>query len=142
MRSRKAETTERMRTMTIRFRGALLTAGMLALPIVASAQPVTSLYVGAGGGVNPLPNEHVKSVYSGGVEYFLDVDLGSRVGPAAVLDVGRGLGNGLRFEVEGDYRANKFDWLTSGRSTVAAAGDLQQKGGAMENLLAHRPWRT
>ena len=36
----------------MQLRSALLAATMLATPIVASAQPVTGLYVGAGVGVN------------------------------------------------------------------------------------------
>jgi hypothetical protein len=44
--------TDRMRRITMKLRGALLTAGMLALPMVASAQPVTGLYISGGAGVN------------------------------------------------------------------------------------------
>ena len=36
----------------MKFRGALLAASVLAVPIVANAQPVTGLYVGGGAGVN------------------------------------------------------------------------------------------
>jgi len=48
----------------MQLRGALLAASMMALPIVASAQPVTGLYVGAGVGVNLLQGENVDSVSS------------------------------------------------------------------------------
>jgi len=112
--------------MTMRLRGALLAAGMLALPVVASAQPVTGLYLGAGVGVNLMQDEQVKN--SGGPK------LGSDLGPAGVISLGWGLGNGLRFEVEGDFRANKFD-SSSGAFGGTAADGWERKYGAMVNVL-------
>jgi OOP family OmpA-OmpF porin len=44
----------------MQLRSALLAATMLATPIVASAQPVTGLYVGAGVGVNITQQENIK----------------------------------------------------------------------------------
>ena len=120
----------------MQLRGALLAAGILALPIAASAQPVTGLYVGAGVGVNLMQNENVKSFSdSFGTISNPGLKAGSRVGPAGVLSVGWGLGNGLRFEVEGDFMANKFNTLQSGGSTVASAGGWEQKFGGMANVL-------
>jgi len=110
----------------MQLRGALLAAGLLALPIVASAQPVTGLYMGGGVGVNLMQDEHVKN--SGGV------NLGSDVGPAGVLSLGWGLGNGLRFELEGDFRANKFS-SSGGAFGGTAAGGWEQKYGPMVNVL-------
>ncbi len=43
----------------MQLRSALLAATVLATPIAASAQPVTGLYVGAGAGVNIMPNIQV-----------------------------------------------------------------------------------
>ena len=49
-------------------RGALLAATMLALPVAASAQPVTGLYIGLGAGVNLMQDENVNSSVPGAVD--------------------------------------------------------------------------
>ena len=46
----------------MQLRSALLAATMLAVPVVASAQPVTGLYVGAGVGVNIMSQEQIKNL--------------------------------------------------------------------------------
>jgi outer membrane protein OmpA-like peptidoglycan-associated protein len=119
----------------MQLRGALLAAGLLTLPIVASAQPVTGLYIGAGVGVNLMQDESVHSITAGASTVHTGSKLGSRVGPAGVISVGWGLGNGLRFEVEGDFRANKFNTVNSSGSSIASAGGWEQKGGGMANVL-------
>ena len=48
----------------MQLRSALLAATVLATPFAASAQPVTGLYVGAGAGVNIMPQEQVKNLHS------------------------------------------------------------------------------
>jgi OOP family OmpA-OmpF porin len=110
------------------FRYALVAATVLALPVAAKAQPITGLYIGAGGGVNIMQNEHVKasSALATG-----SGDLKTRVGPAVAISLGYGLGNGLRAEIEGDYRKNTFDGASGG----IPAGGQEQKMGAMFNVL-------
>jgi outer membrane protein OmpA-like peptidoglycan-associated protein len=49
--------------------------------------------------------------------------------------LGWGLGNGLRFEGEGDFRSNKFSSFSQGGATVASASGWEQKYGAMFNVL-------
>ncbi|MBS0560664.1 MAG: OmpA family protein [Proteobacteria bacterium] len=117
-------------------RSALLAATVLALPLAAQAQPVTGLYVGAGVGYNILGNQDINVpgslglagvAGSGGQLQFQ----GGFVGKASV---GWGFGNGLRAELEGNYRANKADqasFLTTGN----AAGGWEYKYGAMVNVL-------
>jgi hypothetical protein len=57
-----------------------------------------------GAGANYLMDEHlVNSTGSAS-----DASLRSRIGPAAVVALGYGLGNGIRLELEGDYRNNRF----------------------------------
>jgi outer membrane protein OmpA-like peptidoglycan-associated protein len=58
----------------------------------------------------------------------------SRIGPAAVVALGYGLGNGIRLELEGDYRNNRF---SQGRDFgfPAAAGGNEVKYGPMVNAL-------
>ncbi len=94
-------------------RKALLAATVLALPMAAAqAQPVTGLYVGAGVGPNWRTNGDTQ-----GNSISFDT------GWAAVGSVGWGFGNGLRVEVEGNYRyndANGAAIAVPGTSTSAA----------------------
>jgi outer membrane protein OmpA-like peptidoglycan-associated protein len=53
-----------------------------------------------------------------------------------VLSLGYGLGNGLRFELEGSYRSNKFRKIGSGgAATSLGAGGDEMKYGGMINVL-------
>ncbi len=115
----------------MKFRGALLAASILALPMQVGAQPVTGLYVGAGTGINIMQDESVKSVDGLATP---GVKLETNVGAVGVASVGWGFGNGLRAEFEGAYRYNGFDKLTGGGSGVAIGGS-EQKFGPMVNVL-------
>jgi OOP family OmpA-OmpF porin len=111
------------------FRNALVAATMLALPVAATAQPITGLYVGGGAGVNIPTNENFKlnlgngAVTTGGNKSGLS----SSVGPAFNAAVGYGLGNGLRAELEGVYTYNSF--------SGTGFGGKEQKFGPMVNVL-------
>ncbi|MEJ0020268.1 MAG: OmpA family protein [Acetobacteraceae bacterium] len=111
----------------MQLRSALLAATVLAMPMAASAQPVTGLYIGLGAGVNLLQDEKVAI---GGVTGKLTTD----VGFAGLVYAGWGFGNGLRAEIEGNFRANKFDG-TSGFGTGISGGGWEQKFGPMVNVL-------
>jgi len=95
-----------------------------------SVQPLQGLYIGAGAGVNWLQDEHL--VGASGIA--TDAALRARPGFATVVSLGYALGNGLRLEIEGDYRNNRF---SQGRNLgfPAAAGGNEQKYGAMFNVL-------
>lgn len=87
----------------------LLAATLVAAPLSAQAQPVnpppvTGLYISLGAGINFLQNEHLANASGTATNAAFQ----SRVGPAVVAAVGYGLGNGLRLELEGDYRNNRF----------------------------------
>ena len=107
------------------FRNALIAATMLTLPFAANAQPITGLYVGAGIGANYMQDEHANVAGVSG-------KLQSHIGPAGVVSLGYGLGNGLRAELEGDYRYNSF---RAGSGGFTGAGGQEQKFGAMVNVL-------
>jgi OmpA-OmpF porin, OOP family len=81
----------------MRFRGGLLALALFAAPLAARAQPFQGFYIGGSAGYNLPQNPVVTNGASGG--HILPgggfVGLGS---------VGYGLGNGFRFELEGDYR--------------------------------------
>ena len=125
----------------MKLRSALLAATVLAAaPVVAKAQAISGLYIGAGAGANFMSDEHVRSVtypqvtavplsaaaVVGGIPGRVRLDTGF----VGVVSVGYGLGNGLRFEVEGSYRNNKL----KSNGSVGAGGN-EQKYGAMFNAL-------
>src|SRR5215208_5349797 len=78
-------------------RKALLAATVLALPLAAQAQPVSGLYVGAGAGVNIRQDAESRAVRT----------VPENPGSAVVGPLGWGFGNGLRVELEGNYRNNE-----------------------------------
>ncbi len=110
----------------MRLRIALATMTLLALPLAAGAQPISGLYVGAGAGYNILQNEDRPF----GNPYSFAFD-GGFVGLASA---GYGFGNGLRLEVEGDYRSNKLYREAGPGGGVPAGGD-ELKYAAMLNAL-------
>src|SRR5580658_6981114 len=126
----------------MQLRKPLLTATLVALPLAAQAQqavPVTGLYIAAGAGVNIMQNEPVTSVtYLGTTQSVSGVDLQPKVGAVGVVSLGWGFGNGLRAEIEGDYRYNGFSKITGpgGVSFGGAVGNaFEQKYGPMVNVL-------
>jgi OOP family OmpA-OmpF porin len=114
-------------------RSALLAAVAAALPLAAQAQPVTGLYIGVGAGANFMQNETDKSV-NGIATPGKQLEFGA--GAVGLGSVGWGFGNGLRAELEFDYRYNA---LEKGINPLPA-GDIsrsgsEQKYGPMVNLL-------
>jgi outer membrane protein OmpA-like peptidoglycan-associated protein len=119
----------------MRFRTSLLAATFLAaaaaLPLAARAQPVTGLYIGAGAGGNILQNESSKTSVNLGTTKLKDTfDFGA----LGVASVGYGLGNGVRVELEGDYRYNQVNKL-EGTPYPAIGKGYQETYGAMVNAL-------
>ncbi len=116
------------------FRNMLLAAAVFAVPAAAGAQPINGLYIGAAGLGNILQNETIKRVTpaTGGV------GLGSNpsfdIGYGGVASIGYGLGNGIRVELEGNYRTNDFRSVSSAIPSQRASGQ-EQKYGAMVNAL-------
>jgi OmpA-OmpF porin, OOP family len=102
---------------------ALLAATILALPVAAQAQPVSGLYVGAGVGGN-----YRTDPTDGGIKAK------TKIGWATVGSIGYGFGNGLRAEVEGNYRTNDVkSWnATGGRAPGSGRFDTY---GVMGNVL-------
>jgi OmpA-OmpF porin, OOP family len=108
---------------------AVLTTIGIALPAAVAAQPISGLYVGLGAGINLLQDEYVM-----GSPVPTSGKLQSDVGPTAVLSLGWGFGNGLRTEIEGDFRGNKYT-TGSGFGVPVTAGGWHDKFGAMANVL-------
>ena len=115
-------------------RTALLTTTLLVTLVgVSRAQPVTGLYVGGAGGANFLQQEKTKAnVYTNGIVVPANNRLPFRAGVAGVGSVGYGFGNGLRLEIEGNYRNNQLG-LTS--TPPFSVGGREEKYGGMGNVL-------
>jgi OOP family OmpA-OmpF porin len=125
----------------MQLRSALLAATLVALPVVASAQPVTGLYVGGGVGINVETQEQVKNLSFPTLAPFgsglsTSGHFNGSTGFAGVLSLGWGFGNGLRAEIEGDYRDNHMDGLSGFASAASLTGGTnEQKFGGMFNVL-------
>lgn len=116
----------------MKLRTALLAATVVAAPGLAIAQPVNGLYIGGGAGYNILQDS--------------DLSFSTNVGPAdgkaefdggwaALGSIGWGFGNGLRAEIEGNYRRNNVDKARIGTGQLTDVGGRAQTYGVMANVL-------
>ena len=127
----------------MQLRSALLAATVLATPFAASAQPVTGLYVGGGAGVNITQKENVNGIQSAasrrcqGGTGSTNGNLNGSTGFVGLVIVGWGFGNGLRAEIEGNYRNNDGDGSPTATSLLfgVGGGTNEQKYGGMVNVL-------
>jgi len=103
---------------------------LLAVPHIATAQPITGLYMGGGGGLNFMEDQHIKA--SSLPAPFGGVAMVFQPGWAGVASVGYGFGNGFRIELEGNYRSNHPRSQYPVRATSSAA---EEKYGSMFNVL-------
>jgi outer membrane protein OmpA-like peptidoglycan-associated protein len=115
----------------MRFRNMMLATVLAAVPLVASADPIAGLYVGAGAGLNIMQDETVKSVGGGATP---NTKLQMNLGGTGVGAVGWGFGNGFRAEFEFDYRYNGLNKVSTPFGTVSTGGS-EQKYGPMVNVL-------
>ena len=125
----------------------MLAAAVLTLPAaVASAQPVTGLYIGVGAGANWINNPEkfdIKGNRTGsnfGVANNVTIDdVGKAnfdLGWVGVFSLGWGFGNGLRAEVEGNYRSNEVDSIRGfNLAPIARTGGFQNTWGVMGNVF-------
>ncbi len=122
----------------MKLRIALLAATVLAAPFAVHAQPIDGLYVGAGAGGNILQNLDAKSGPTRAVGK--GTNLRFDAGPMVVGSVGYGLGNGLRFELQGAYYDNKLHGIsTGGAFHASSAGGDEDKYGVFANALYDIP---
>ena len=130
--------------MTIR--KLLLATTMLMLPLAAEAQvpqqPVLGIYIGAAGGFNIQTSQAVNNIISNlpGAAGLTtpNTNVSTGIGAAGVGTVGYGLGNGIRVEIEGDYRSNGFSSVSGnnrfGTSRSTGAAGSEQVFGPMVNV--------
>jgi len=128
----------------MKLRNALLAATVLAAPVAAKAQapagPISGPYVSLGAGWNYLQDVDVKGVSVKGVGN--PGSLGSKLrfdnGWVGVAAIGYGLGNGIRIEIEGDYRENQLRYDHYAAFPGEARGQ-EKKYGGMVNVLYSLP---
>ncbi len=126
---------------------AMLAATMLTLPAaVASAQPVTGPYIGIGAGANWINNPERFDISGDTVRGNFGLPQNVRVndagkanfelGWAGVASLGYGFGNGVRAEVEGNFRENEVDSIRGfGLAPIARTGGFQRTFGVMGNAF-------
>jgi OOP family OmpA-OmpF porin len=116
----------------MRFRGAILASAFLTIPAMAFAQPITGLYVGAGVGLHAPQDPNVTSLGKGfGTgQMKLDEDFGFN----SNLAVGYGLGNGFRFEIEGNFARSDLRHVLGTPFATSANGTIRNFG-VMANAL-------
>ena len=108
----------------------------------AAAQPVSGIYIGAGAGSNWLQDSDINvrgtagSVLRGAIPGAdSDGKLQNENGWVGVLSVGWGFGNGLRAELEGNFRENSTDSLSGfGAQRFNNIGGKTRNWGAMANV--------
>jgi outer membrane protein OmpA-like peptidoglycan-associated protein len=117
----------------MRIRGGLLALAVLAAPVVAHAQPIQGLYIGGGAGYNLPENDPAAH----------DVLIEPRGGFVGLGSVGYGLGNGIRFEVEGNYREAPLPAFSTPSGSGNSGSNLHTYG-VMANVLfdmdVRLPW--
>jgi outer membrane protein OmpA-like peptidoglycan-associated protein len=110
---------------------ALLAATLLSLPMAATANAqswdprVTGVYVGLGAGANYLDDSDSNNGISISFEW----------GYIGVLSVGYGFGNGLRLELEGNYRQNDVDGIDVAGGSIPRTTGTVRSYGLMVNAL-------
>ncbi|HUN39189.1 MAG TPA: OmpA family protein [Acetobacteraceae bacterium] len=103
----------------MRYWGAILALALLALPLAATAQPVSGLYISGGLGADLPQNTYFTP--SSPVDGATRLKTEDNLGFTGLGAIGYGLGDGFRFEIEGDFARNgvqniyqKFPTTTSG----------------------------
>ena len=121
-----------MKTAPLSLAAAVLAAPLMVLP--AGAQSISGLYVGAGAGANSRQyNTFTNTAFGAGTR-----QLSYNWGTAAVGSLGWGFGNGIRAEIEGNFRTNEvagFARPTTGATANRAASGRVQMYGVMGNAL-------
>jgi OOP family OmpA-OmpF porin len=121
----------------MKLRYALLAATVLAAPFAVRAQPVSGLYIAGSAGADLLQDETVKHTVPNVPNISHGTNYRFNVGPTGAGSIGYGLGNGLRFEVEGLGMDNKLNKAKSARPGVA--GGNEDKAGVFVNVLYDIP---
>ncbi|MDT8333605.1 OmpA family protein [Roseomonas gilardii] len=116
----------------------LLCSTLFLAPAAALAQPVTGLYLGGAAGLNFRdPNSGKvggavgRTLAESGLSREIRTDF--NLGWAGLGSVGWGFGNGLRLEIEGNYRSNDLDRYTIAGYRLPRAKGSAETYGVMAN---------
>jgi outer membrane protein OmpA-like peptidoglycan-associated protein len=115
----------------------ILTATCFVLPLAAKAQPVTGPYVSLGGGLTVPNSQHYgynPTATSGQFGHF-----NIRPGYAGEISLGYGLGDGFRFEVEGNLAKNVAHSDHDNMNGDTKLQGAQYTYGALANVLYDFP---
>ena len=124
--------TQTKRKNIVKYWTILLASAAVVLPLAgAHAQAIDGLYIAGGAGINYLQPEGFRMTIPGAAATG---SVSSEVGPAVVMSVGWGFGNGIRAEVEGSFRQNSGFSNPNGFGFGNFSGN-EQKLGAMMNVL-------
>jgi outer membrane protein OmpA-like peptidoglycan-associated protein len=114
----------------------LAAAALLAVPGLAQAQAVSGPYIAGGVGANWLQDTDLKGSVNNAAGTKIENEF--EIGYVGVLSLGWGFGNGLRAEIEGNYRSNDVSDTRIGGSSVqgsASGTGTAVSYGAMANVL-------
>jgi outer membrane protein OmpA-like peptidoglycan-associated protein/outer membrane protein W len=103
----------------------LLAATVLALPVAAQAQPVNGLYIAGGAGAN----YRFPSTSDAGLK------MKTQIGAVGLASIGWGFGNGLRAELEGNFRQNDITRSSVRTGVISRNTGYLQSYGPMVNVL-------
>jgi OmpA-OmpF porin, OOP family len=116
----------------MRFSGAILATTLLITPIAAMAQPITGLYVGAGAGLHAPQTPQATALGTGFTTGT--AKLNENYGFNSNLAVGYGIGNGFRFEIEGDFLRSDLNQIRGLGFPTTSSGTVRTWG-VMANAL-------
>ena len=118
------------------FRNTLLAAAaVVALPVLAQAQTVSGLYLGAGFGANYLDKSDLTGTWDSPPNQLEGSSVDFNWGYVGVLSLGWGFGNGFRAEIEGSYRSNEVSTYKLNNNTQPSSNGTVTSYGAMLNVL-------
>jgi len=113
----------------MRIRSVTVAAILLTMPLAARAQPFQGFYIGAGAGYH-LPMDITVITPAGNSSSTLHTN-GSFIGSGSV---GYGLGNGLRFELQGGAQQTSLSTVSGSGGTGTVSGNRRTYS-AMANVL-------
>ena len=120
-------------------RNALLAAAMVGAPIAAGAQPVAGPYVaGAVGWNQPVRPQHLdqRRAFTGtGAALNGGQKAQYEAGYVGLLSLGWGFGNGVRAEIEGNFRHNELDKMRGNGAPFVAMRGSRRSYGVMANAF-------
>ena len=114
----------------------LAAAAVVALPVMAQAQPVSGPYVAGGIGANWQQDTDLKGSVNNAAGTKIENEF--EVGYVGVLSLGWGFGNGLRAEIEGSYRSNDVSDTKVGGASIqnrASGTGTAVSYGVLANVL-------